>query len=75
MYAPDFLINAGGLISVYSEISGGGKKRALQQAENIYKVTLDIFRMSKREQITPNQAALKIAEKRIADIRSLKANS
>lgn len=75
LYAPDFLINAGGLISVYSEISGGGKKRAMQQAENIYKVTLDIFRKSKRENITPHQAALKIAEKRIADIRSLKANS
>ncbi|MCO4291484.1 leucine dehydrogenase [Solitalea sp. MAHUQ-68] len=75
LYAPDFLINAGGLISVNSEISGVGKKRAMQLAENIYKVTLDIFRKSKKDQITPYTAALKIAEKRIQDIRQLKANS
>ncbi|UKJ09372.1 leucine dehydrogenase [Solitalea lacus] len=75
LYAPDFLINAGGLISVYAELSGAGKKRAMQLTEDIYKVTQDIFRMSKKEQITPHKAALKIAEKRIEDIRQLKANS
>ncbi|POY36115.1 leucine dehydrogenase [Solitalea longa] len=75
LYAPDFLINAGGLISVHSEISGIGKKRTMQLAESIYGVTLDIFRKSKKEQITPYNAALKIADKRIADIRQLKANS
>ena len=75
LYAPDFLINAGGLINVYSEITGAGKKRAMQLTEDIYQVTLEIFRKSKREMLTTHQAALKIAEKRISDIKRMKANS
>jgi leucine dehydrogenase len=67
IYAPDFLINAGGLINVYSELNGYNRDKALAQAENIYNVTLDILAKSKAEGITSNDAATEIAKKRIAE--------
>jgi leucine dehydrogenase len=65
IYAPDFLINAGGLINVYSELKGYNRTNALQQTEHIYDVTLDIFKKSKEENIPTHLAAKQLAEKRI----------
>ena len=61
------LINAGGIINVYGEIVGYGKEEAHRRTENIYNTTLEIFRESELQQITTHQAALCIAEKRIAE--------
>ena len=74
MYAPDYLINAGGLINCYSEIAGFNKKKTLQMTENIYEVTRRVLQKSKLENIPTNEAANKIAEKRIEDIRKIKAS-
>jgi leucine dehydrogenase len=74
LYAPDYLINAGGLINVYSEMSGYTKKRTMQLAENIYEATREVLKKSKLENIPTNIAANRIAEKRIADIRKIKAS-
>ncbi|GAB4139081.1 MAG: Glu/Leu/Phe/Val dehydrogenase [Bacteroidia bacterium] len=65
IYAPDFVVNAGGVINVYSEVAGFGKDYALLQAENIYKTTGDIFAMSKAQNIPTYLAANKTAEARI----------
>ena len=46
LYAPDFLINAGGLINVYSELNGYDKDAALKQTSEIYNTTLNIFKTS-----------------------------
>jgi leucine dehydrogenase len=73
IYAPDFLINAGGLIHVYSEMQGHSAKRAMEKTEHIYQVTLEILKKSREENIPTYEAANKIAEKRIADIRRIKA--
>ncbi len=73
MYAPDYLINAGGLINCYSEIAGFSKKKTLQMAENIYEATRRVIKKSREENIPTNEAANKIAEKRIEDIRKIKA--
>lgn len=73
MYAPDYLINAGGLINCYSEIAGFNKKKTLQMAENIYEATRRVLKKSKEENIPTNEAANIIAEKRIEDIRKIKA--
>jgi leucine dehydrogenase len=73
IYAPDFLINAGGLINVYSEMHGYSAKRAMEKTEHIYQVTLEILKKSREENIPTYEAANKIAEKRIADIRRIKA--
>lgn len=64
-YAPDFLINAGGIINVYGEIVGYGKDEAMRRTENIYNTTLEIFNFAQTQGITTHQAALAIAEKRI----------
>jgi leucine dehydrogenase len=65
LYAPDFLINAGGLINVYSELNGYNRQDALNQAKHIYNTTLEIFKKAKAENITTVVAANKIAEERI----------
>lgn len=74
VYAPDYLINAGAMINSYSEISGFSKKKTLQLAENIYEITRTVLKKSKAENIPTNKAADAIAEKRISDIKKLKAS-
>jgi len=66
VYAPDFLINAGGLINVYSEIKGYDREQALEQTRKIYDTTLEILKKAELEDITTHAAALQIAEQRIA---------
>lgn len=66
-YAPDFLINAGGIINVYAEIVGYDSAEALRRTENIYNTTLEIFNFAETNSITTHQAALSIAQKRIDD--------
>lgn len=71
LYAPDFLINAGGLINVYSEIAKYNREESLKKTENIYNTTLEIFKKAEIENITTHQAALKIAAQRVEDARKL----
>jgi leucine dehydrogenase len=73
VYAPDFLINAGGLINVYSELNGYNRTAAYDQTEKIYDYTLNIFDMAEREGLYTQLAAMKMAEKRISDIGKVKA--
>ncbi len=69
LYAPDFLINAGGIINVYGEIAHYGKDEALRRTENIYNTTLEIFDYAVKHQMTPQKAAMAIAENRIEQRR------
>lgn len=69
-YAPDFLINAGGLINVYSEIARYDRSESLRRTEQIRQTTLQVLEKSAQEQITPHQAALRKAEERIAEART-----
>ncbi len=73
LYAPDFLINAGGLINAYSEYQGYNHARAMQDTEKIYQYTIDIFKKSAREGVTTASAAKKIAEQRISTIANVKS--
>jgi leucine dehydrogenase len=72
VYAPDFVVNAGGLINVYDELLGYSKMRALHRVDGIFEATKTILEMSKREAITPNEAAVKVAETRLKDIGDLR---
>jgi leucine dehydrogenase len=74
LFAPDYVINAGGIINCYSELMGFSKKRTMQLTENIYDATRNVLRLSKAENISTIQAANKIAEKRIADINKVKSS-
>ncbi len=64
-YAPDFLINAGGIINVYAELVGYDKQEIKSKTENIYNTTLEIFKLADKEEITTYQAAFNIAQARI----------
>lgn len=74
LYAPDYLINAGGIISCYSELTGYGRKRTMQLIDNIYDATREVIKLSKAENIPTNLAAARIAEKRIEDIKKIKSS-
>jgi leucine dehydrogenase len=74
LFAPDYLINAGGLISCYSELTGFGKKRTMQLTEHIYDATRSVIKMSKQENIPTIIAANRIAEQRIIDIKKIKSS-
>lgn len=65
VYAPDFLINAGGIINVYAELEGYDRKEIMRKTENIYNTTLEILRNAETHNITTNHAALNIAKQRI----------
>lgn len=73
-YAPDFLINAGGIINVYAELEGYNKEESLRKTENIFNTTLEIFQLSEKENITTHRAAFDIAQNRI-DTRKREKNS
>ncbi len=64
-YAPDFLINAGGIINVYAEIVGYDKAESMKRTENIYNTTLEIFSFADANKMTTQQAAMSIAQNRI----------
>ncbi|MCL9808844.1 Glu/Leu/Phe/Val family dehydrogenase [Flavobacterium luminosum] len=68
LYAPDFLINAGGIINVYAEIVKYDKAEAMRKTENIYNTTLEIFDFADANNITTHEAAFRIAQNRI-DLR------
>ncbi len=74
VYAPDFLINAGGLINVYSEYTGYNRDIALGQAEKIYDTTLEIFDTASNEGIHTQKAAIMMAEKRLKLIKDVKSS-
>lgn len=64
-YAPDFVINAGGLINVYSEYTGYVREKAFAQTENIYNTILDIYNIAAEKNINTQLAAIELAERRI----------
>lgn len=67
LYAPDFLINAGGVINVYSELANLTRVQVMEKTENIYNTSLEIFKFAETNNITTHQAAMSIAQKRIDD--------
>jgi leucine dehydrogenase len=69
-YAPDFLINAGGIINVYAELEHYGKDEVIRKTENIYNTTLEIFAHAAASGCTTHEAAMNLAKSRI-DARKL----
>lgn len=70
LYAPDFLINAGGIINCAWERKGYNRKAALRQTEGIYDTALRIFKASAELNIPTYLAANQAAEHRISSMRS-----
>ncbi|MDI9567691.1 MAG: Glu/Leu/Phe/Val dehydrogenase family protein, partial [Bacillota bacterium] len=78
LYAPDYVINAGGLIQVADELeykdAGMRRERVLMKTEAIYDILLRIFTRSKEQNIPTSEVADRLAEERIETIGKLKAN-
>lgn len=69
VYAPDFLINAGGIITVYAEVAGYNKQKTMEETAKIYDTTLNILITAKEQNITSFQAAMNVAMERINNAR------
>jgi valine dehydrogenase (NAD+) len=67
LYAPDYVVNAGGVIQVADELLGFEFERAKAKATKIYDTTLAIFDRAAADGIPPAAAADRLAEQRIAD--------
>ncbi|KPI04033.1 MULTISPECIES: Leu/Phe/Val dehydrogenase [Streptomyces] len=69
LYAPDYVVNAGGVIQVADELHGFDFDRCKAKATKIFDTTLDIFARAKEDGIPPAAAADRIAEQRMAEAR------
>jgi leucine dehydrogenase len=72
VYAPDFALNAGGVINCYSEVAGLSADWAMRKAEDIYGTISSIVSRSKSENIPTYQIANRMAEERIQSIGNIK---
>ncbi|WP_093231710.1 Leu/Phe/Val dehydrogenase [Thermoflavimicrobium dichotomicum] len=73
LYAPDYLVNAGGLIQVAAEAEGvKNKEFVVAKTKAIYDMLLKIYERSKREQIPTYQAADQIVQERIENVAEIR---
>jgi valine dehydrogenase (NAD+) len=71
LYAPDYLVNAGGVIQVEDERHGFSLDRARSKASGIYDVALRVFRSADDENVSPAVAADRLAEERMSAVGRL----
>jgi leucine dehydrogenase len=72
LYAPDFVINAGGLMNVYNELTGYNRERAMRMTRGIYLNLMRVFEIAGAEGVPTHEAAERVAEERIAKIKALR---
>lgn len=72
LYAPDYLVNAGGVMNVSIEFEGWADSKSRRMIDTIYDKTLDVFKISDEQNIPVNKAADVMAENRIAAMRNIK---
>ncbi len=72
LYAPDYVINGGGVINVYGELQGWTMDRAKRKAQEIYDTMIRVYTIAGRDGIPSFEAADRLAEERIASVRALK---
>lgn len=73
IYAPDFLINSGGITNVYYEQQGNySKQRVYEQTERIYDVCQEVLTLAENDNMTTHKAALQLALSRINDVGRVK---
>jgi valine dehydrogenase (NAD+) len=72
LYAPDYVVNSGGVIQVADELAGFRFERAKARAEKIFDTTLSIFTLAERDRMSPLAAADRLAERRMSDVGRLR---
>lgn len=65
LYAPDYIVNSGGLIQVADELYGTNKERVLQKTQAIYDSLLKVYETSKKHNVTTTEAANQFCEARL----------
>lgn len=70
LYAPDYVINAGGLINVFHELKGYDGEAARQQASGIYNTMLEIYAEADRANVPTHKASDALAERRINSVKA-----
>ena len=71
LYAPDYVINAGGLINVYNELVGYNREVAMRMARGIFANMARLFEISRTQSIPTYMAADRLAEQRIVRMKGL----
>ena len=74
LYAPDYLINAGGLMNVSIEYEGWSDEKSKRMVDAIYDTTMKIFTLSDEQNIPVYQATDLLAERRLESIKRIKTN-
>ncbi|MFP5519979.1 MAG: Glu/Leu/Phe/Val dehydrogenase dimerization domain-containing protein [Bdellovibrionia bacterium] len=72
LYAPDYVVNAGGLMNVFVELEGYSQERAFDKTRKVYDNVLKVFEIAKRDNISTHIAADRLAEERVKAIGRLK---
>lgn len=73
LYAPDYLINAGGLMNVSIEFGGWSDSKSKAMVDTIYDTMLNVFKIADEQNLPLNKAADALAEKRIQDMKKIKS--
>jgi phenylalanine dehydrogenase len=73
LYAPDYLVNAGGLIQVADEMKGYNPERVLAKTNSIYEMLLQVYKLSAEQNIPTWLAADRLVEERIASVEDFKS--
>ena len=75
LYAPDYIVNAGGIISVEAEMGDAGysEERAREKTERIHEIMGSVIRTSQTEEISTASAAARLAEERLNSVRRVRS--
>lgn len=72
LYAPDYVVNAGGVIQVADELRGFSFERAKAACEQIFATTAKVFQIADSDGVPPSVAADRLAERRMAEVGRLR---
>ncbi len=72
LYAPDYVVNGGGVINIYGELQGWSPQRAFEHTGGIYDTVLRVVELAAREGIPTARAADRLAEERLRAVAGLK---
>jgi leucine dehydrogenase len=71
-YAPDYVINAGGLIHVYAELKGFPEEKAMNDSTSIFDTVKRVINVAKAQGITTTEASNRVAEERMDQVARLR---
>jgi valine dehydrogenase (NAD+) len=69
LYAPDYVVNSGGLVQVADELDGFSFERAHKRVQGVFDTTLEVLELAERDGVTPEEAAERVAQRRLDQSR------